>query len=115
MPPEHWGQMRKTKLGQELITGLKEAVAHAQGRKKLRATIVEVPGPAVHWGKTQIVRLRKERFQVSQPVFAAYLSVKPATIRAWEQGRKTPSGAASRLLEVASLDPKVFERLAHAK
>lgn len=37
---------------------------------------------------------------VSQPVFATLLNVSPATVKAWEQGLKTPSGAALKLLSI---------------
>lgn len=104
--------MRKTKLGQELIAGLEEAVAHARGARKLRATTVDIPDPAKPWPKEKIIQLRKQRFGVSQPVFASLLSVTASTVRAWEQGQKAPSGAARRLLEVAEIEPEVFQRLA---
>jgi putative transcriptional regulator len=106
--------MRKTKLGQELIAGLDEAVSHARGTKKLRASTLDIPEPAKAWSKGKIAELRKRLFGVSQPVFASLLSVTPSTIRAWEQGQKSPSAAARRLLEVAEIDPQVFARLAHA-
>lgn len=107
--------MKKSRLGPQLIAGLEEAVAHERGSKKLRSTLVEIPEPARHWRKERIAEVRKRRFGVSQPVFAAILSVTAATVRAWEQGRKTPSGAASRLLELADLQPDVFQRLAEAR
>ncbi len=104
--------MKKTKLGQGLIASLTEAVAYEQGKKKLRTVTLQIPAPAKQWRKEQIARLRREQFGVSQPVFASLLSVTPSTVRAWEQGLKTPSGAASRLLELAQLEPEVFQRLA---
>jgi putative transcriptional regulator len=105
--------MRKTKLGQELIAGVGEAVEHARGTKKLRASTLDVPEPAKTWTKEAIARLRKRGFGMSQPVFASLLSVTASTVRAWEQGQKVPSGAARRLLEVAEIEPGVFQRLAH--
>lgn len=105
--------MRETKLGQELISGLKEAVEHARGAKKLRCSTLEIPQPARPWRKEQIAKLRKRRFGVSQPVFASLLSVTASTVRAWEQGQKSPSGAARRLLDLADIAPEVFQRLAH--
>ena len=45
---------------------------------------------------------------LSQPVFAAALNVSPETIRAWEQGKRTPDGATLRLLEVAEHHPDVL-------
>lgn len=107
--------MNKTKMGQELIAGLQEAVDHERGAKKLRTAALEIPEPAPHWTKERIAQLRKRCFHVSQPVFAALLSVTASTVRAWEQGQKTPSGAASRLLELAEFDPGVFQRLARAR
>jgi putative transcriptional regulator len=107
--------MQKTKMGQELIAGLNEAITHVRGSKKLRTTILEIPKPAKSWNKDQIVHLRKQTFKVSQPIFACILSVTVSTVRAWEQGQKSPSGAARRLLEVASIEPEVFQKIAHAK
>jgi putative transcriptional regulator len=103
--------MKKTKMGQELIAGLQDAAAHARGAKKLRTTARELPKAAPHWSKTKIAALRKDRFHMSQPAFAALLNVTASTVRSWEQGRKEPSGAAERLLQVADGDPSVFERL----
>ena len=102
--------MKKTKMGQDLISGLQEAIAHARGAKKLRTRTVELVEPARTWNKYQIAKLRKKTYGVSQPVFASLLSVTTSTVRAWEQGQKTPSGAARRLLEVAEGDPQVFKR-----
>lgn len=106
--------MKNTKVGQDLIEGMTAALAHARGEKRFRETVVEIPEPARRWKKGEIAALRKAKFHVSQPKFASILSVKVATVRAWEQGLKTPSGAASRLLEVAELDPQVFQRIAKA-
>lgn len=103
--------MRKTKLGQELIAGLEEALDHERGVKKLRTSVLEIAEPARPWRKEQISQLRKQRFGVSQPVFASLLSVTASTVRAWEQGQKSPSGAARRLLEVAAMAPDIFMRL----
>lgn len=106
--------MRKSEMGQELIAGLNEAIAHVRGAKRLRATTIAVPGPAIPWKKEQIAQLRKGTFGVSQPVFACFLSVTTSTVRAWEQGQKSPSGAARRLLEIAAMAPDIFVRLSKA-
>lgn len=104
--------MKKTKVGQELIEGMEAVLAHAKGEERFRETTVEIPPPAPRWTKNRVLWLRKQCFRVSQPRFAAILSVKPATVRSWEQGLKTPSGAASRLLQLAELEPSLFTRLA---
>ena len=105
--------MKKTKLGQSIIRGLKEVIEYEKGKRKLRAASLEIPAPAPVWTKKEIARLRKECFKVSQPVFAAYLSVKPSTIKAWEQGLKRPSGAASRLIQILSQKPELLKNLRH--
>ena len=48
----------------------------------------------------QRVRRIRERYHVSQPVFAALLNVSTSTLQKWEQGQKTPNAAACRLLQV---------------
>ena len=48
---------------------------------------------------SEIRRIRKEA-NVSQAVFAAVLNVGKATVAAWEQGGKHPSGAALKLLDL---------------
>ncbi len=47
------------------------------------------------------VKALRERFHVSQPVLAAYLSVTKSTIAQWEQGIKKPRGPALKLLNLA--------------
>ncbi len=46
---------------------------------------------------TKIRNVRKEA-GVSQPVFANIINVSLATIKQWERGERTPSGAALKLL-----------------
>lgn len=102
--------MRKTKAGQELISGLEAIIADSKGANRLRRTTLEIAEPARAWRKDQIAELRKAIFGVSQPVFAALLSVTVSTVRAWEQGQKSPSGTARRLLEIAAMAPDLFMR-----
>ena len=48
----------------------------------------------------QAIRQLRERENVSQPVFAAYLNVSKNLVSDWERGVKKPSGPALRLLNV---------------
>ncbi len=48
----------------------------------------------------EAIRHLREHLQVSQAVFAAYLNASVSTVQKWENGEKTPSGAALRLLSV---------------
>jgi len=55
----------------------------------------------------EIAGIRRE-LNVSQPVFAALLNVPLSTARSWEQGKRKPSGAALRLLDLARQRPKIL-------
>jgi putative transcriptional regulator len=55
--------------------------------------------PVRHYTPADIRRIRK-RANVSQAVFAAVLNVGKATVAAWEQGGKEPSGPALKLLDL---------------
>lgn len=55
--------------------------------------------PVKRLGPADIRRLRR-RLALSQAVFAAYLNVGKTTVQQWEQGLKTPSGAALKLLDL---------------
>jgi putative transcriptional regulator len=55
--------------------------------------------PVRHLKAADIRRIRSEA-NVSQAVFAAVLNVGKATVAAWEQGGKQPSGAALKLLDL---------------
>ncbi len=55
--------------------------------------------PVKNYTPNQIRRLRK-RHKASQAVFAAYLNTSVSTVQKWEQGQKTPSGVAFKLLNL---------------
>jgi len=99
-------------LGQEIIAGLEEPLAYERREladaKVTRATIasqsVEI-APAPAYEPNRIAALR-EKLRLSQPVFAAALTVSPETFKKWEQGTREPEGAALRLLELAEEYPQ---------
>lgn len=104
--------MKKKRIASDLINSLEEAVAMEEGKIPGRTTERKLSRPAPKWSKTAIKKLREDVFHMSQPVFASLLNVKPATIRAWEQGQRTPDGAAARLLEILSKDQSIAQELA---
>lgn len=103
--------MKKKTLGETIIQGLNEAIEYESGKRILETTHIEIPDPAPIFSKHQIAKIRKQIFRVSQPIFAALLNVKPSTVKAWEQGLKTPSGAACRLLQLVSLVPNILTKI----
>ena len=56
------------------------------------APVTEIPA--------QSIKALREREQVSQPVFAAYLNVSRNLVSDWERGVKKPGGPALRLLSI---------------
>ncbi len=58
--------------------------------------------------KKGAVREVREILKVSQSVLARLLGVSPAVVRAWEHGHSRPSGAATRLLQIALQCPGEF-------
>ena len=114
-------RVRERSLGEEIIAGLREAVAYERGEGKAakvtRATLASQSAevaPAPSLGPGSIASLR-ERLQLSQPVFAAALNVSAETVKKWEQGTREPDGAALRLLEIADAHPEwIIDRIASA-
>jgi putative transcriptional regulator len=56
------------------------------------------------------IKSLRSRFELSQSLLSAILNVSLSTVRQWEQGAKSPSGAAQKLLSL--LDHKGLETLA---
>lgn len=45
---------------------------------------------------------------LSQAEFAQVLQISPRTLQEWEQGRRTPSGAAKALIQIAFRHPEII-------
>jgi len=56
------------------------------------------------------VKAIRAKLNKSQVDFALMIGVSVATLRNWEQGRRTPEGPALALLRIASVDPKAVKR-----
>lgn len=93
------------RLFEELLESANEALAHAQERLDLRTTVLPPPPEPMH--ARDVKRLRR-RMDASQAVFAGYLNVSKKLVQAWEGGRRTPNGAALRLLRLAEQAPELL-------
>ena|SRR3990167_5358312 len=102
---------KKIRMADGLLQGLKEALAHQRKSIQLKTNLREIPAPAPHWNAAQVKKLRIHTYHMSQPQFALLLNVTTSTVRAWEQGQKTPSGSAARLLEIFMIDQGVLKKL----
>jgi len=70
------------------------------------------PGRVFRYRPADIKAIR-DRLGKSQPQFALMIGVSVATLRNWEQGRRTPDGPARALVQVAAHNPEaVAEALA---
>ena len=61
------------------------------------------------------VRAIREELGKTQAEFALMIGVSPATLRNWEQGRRTPDGPALALLRVAARNPKAVIQALHTE
>ncbi len=85
-------------LFDDLSKGLKEAKAHATGKKRLRSKKVAV-NPPPEYEARDVKRIRKKS-GYSQLTFSLVLNVSIKTIQAWESGYRSPSQIALRMLQV---------------
>jgi putative transcriptional regulator len=94
-----------SKFGAELIESMKQASAHARGRKPrgMRVTVVEVPN----------VKAIRIALRMSQHHFARVYRIPLATLKNWEQGRRFPDAPAAAYLRAIQRRPKeVMEAVA---
>lgn len=96
--------MAAKRVGSRLLSEM-----HAAGRGLYKAGAIDtltmreldalcLP-PVPSYSAAQIRRIRRAT-RASQAAFAAVLNVGAATVAAWEQGTKTPSAPALKLLEL---------------
>jgi putative transcriptional regulator len=83
--------------GEELGLKLLESVRQMKARNFARATEVAV---------NEVIEARQST-GMSQSEFALALSISKRTLQEWEQGRRSPSGAAQALIRIARKHPEV--------
>lgn len=83
-------------IGQEILKGIRDLKRGKVGK------VVNVPA---------VAEIR-EKMGLSQSRFAELLGVSVRTLQDWEQGRRTPSGAARTLLLVAAKNPQAILEVA---
>jgi putative transcriptional regulator len=84
-------------FGQDLISAMEEAAAHAQGKGG---------AACVHTIETPDVRAIREALGLSQQAFALAYRIPLATLKGWEQGRRQPDATASAYLAVIARLPR---------
>jgi putative transcriptional regulator len=93
----------------DLLSAVEDVRDHVAGERKvtMRTTRVRLPDPAPEITPDEIAAARLA-LNVSQPVFARLLNVPTVTAVSWEKGRRKPSGAALRLLQIARRHPEAI-------
>ena len=104
--------MKRTSIafnGEDLVRSVEETRDQiVKGRaSSLKVTRVKRPSPAPNISPRDVERLRS-KLGVSQAMFAAMLNVPTVTAISWEKGRRKPSGAALRLLQIARKHPEIL-------
>ena len=92
-------------LFNELLTSVQEAGKIMRGELPA-AQAREIPEPDVK-------RIR-EQIGFSQAKFATLIGVSIRTIQNWEQGHRSPTGAAKVLLRLVQADPEAIFKNLHA-
>jgi putative transcriptional regulator len=80
-------------LGLKLLQSVREMKAGQSAR-------------VTHVEPNEVVQAR-QRTGLSQAQFAEALSISKRTLQEWEQGRRSPSGAAQTLIRIAQRHPEV--------
>ena len=90
-----------------IMTGLTEALDDAKScEKKLKRRVVSVV-PVKKYTADEVKKIRKHT-AMSQKIFASYLGVSEKTVEAWESGINTPSGTASRILNMMEMNENLI-------
>jgi putative transcriptional regulator len=91
----------KRHVGAELLQSVREMKA-GKGKAVAQIAVPEVVTARMKSG-------------LSQSQFAQLLGVTVRTLQDWEQGHRTPSGAAQTLIAIAQQQPKVLKQLLKAQ
>ncbi len=96
----------KDEAFEELLTSVRQAGQIRRGTRR--------PSRTTTFRPTDVQGVRA-KLGVSQSEFALMIGVSVATLRNWEQGRRTPEGPALALLRVAARNPKAVMQALHTE
>lgn len=96
----------KDKAFRELLTSVRQAGRIRRGTLK--------PSRVTEFRPAD-VRAVRAKLGISRSEFALMIGVSVATLRNWEQGRRTPDGPALALLRVAARNPKAVAEALHTE
>ena len=89
--------VKRATPGEALGLKLLQSVREMKASRAARVTVVE---------PNEVVQARQGT-GLSQAQFAEALSISKRTLQEWEQGRRSPSGAAQALIRIARKHPEI--------
>lgn len=93
----------KNQLADDIRASLRETLDHAAGRPT---------GAVVHRISPKLTDARQARLKLglTQREFAMFIGTGVGTVRKWELGTRTPSGAARALIQIIKSEPEAVRR-----
>src|SRR5580692_7294333 len=91
---------KKTTFGEDLIEGMKLALAHQRGEIELEQV----------WPRPIDVKAIRKQVKMSQAEFARVYDISKRALQEWEQGGRQPDSAARAYLAVIAKEPAVVRR-----
>lgn len=88
-----------------LLESIDEMKAHMRGEHDL-------PQENIHFVEEPDPREIRGKMGLSQEDFAHVLGISVRTLQNWEQGRRSPTGPAMKLLQIAAVHPKLLLQMA---
>ena len=85
----------------ELYTSMKQAEAIAKGE--------QTPANVTRYEIADVKAIRAQ-LDVSQKELAQAMDVSIDTVKSWEQGRRNPTGLASKVLTLLSKEPELYAK-----
>lgn len=97
--------MTTRNIGDEIIQGMNEAIKYVRGDKvKAKIHTVDIPNEID-------VKAIREKLKLSRSAFAASYGFSPRTLQHWEQGDRSPHGAARVLLLLLQREPATIAKI----
>ncbi len=87
--------------GRDLLSEISQGISEFNAEKTKNVRVVEV-SEAIH---------ARRMSGLSQSEFAHLIDVSPRTYQEWEQGRRSPTGAARVLLRLISRKPELIKEI----
>ena len=107
-------QRLRKRFFERLKESLEDGIRHARGEIELNSYELVAPDKPPAMDASEVLALRRQ-LRVSTSEFALLINVPIRTVMLWEAGKRKPSGAAARLLQVYAGRPDVVDFLTNGQ